>query len=129
MVLNTLTMLINKINNGYIPSDSAVERQRPCPAQGRSSTLPTTKQDRHPTVSETHFTKKTHSQIPQYSTYYTNQPFKMSSAKEASSTEPNYSFIQTTVSSKLQSHPNPLLQTISRDNIPRRLKRRWPADL
>ena len=30
---------------------------------------------------------------------------------------------------KLQSHPNPLLQTISRDNIPRRLKRRWPTDL
>jgi hypothetical protein len=30
---------------------------------------------------------------------------------------------------KLQSHPNPLLQTISRDIIPRRLKRRWPTDL
>ena len=30
---------------------------------------------------------------------------------------------------KLQSNPNPLLQTISRDNIPRRLKRRWPTDL
>jgi len=30
---------------------------------------------------------------------------------------------------KLQSHPNPLLQTISRDNIPRRLKRRWSTDL
>jgi len=26
-----------------------VERQRPCPAQGRSSALPTTEQDRHPT--------------------------------------------------------------------------------
>jgi len=30
---------------------------------------------------------------------------------------------------KLQSHPNPLLQKISRDNIPRRLKRKWPTDL
>ena len=30
---------------------------------------------------------------------------------------------------KLQSHPNPLLQPLSRVNIPRRLKRRWPADL
>ena len=31
---------------------------------------------------------------------------------------------------KLQSHPNPLLQPLSRvNNIPRRLKRRWPADL
>ena len=30
---------------------------------------------------------------------------------------------------KLQSHPNPLLQSLSRDNIPRRLKRRWPTDL
>ena len=29
---------------------------------------------------------------------------------------------------KLQSYPN-LLQTISRDNIPRGLKRRWPTDL
>jgi hypothetical protein len=30
---------------------------------------------------------------------------------------------------KLQSHPNPLLQSLSRDNIPRRLKRSWPTDL
>jgi len=30
---------------------------------------------------------------------------------------------------KLQSHPNPLLQSLSRNNIPRRLKRRWPTDL
>jgi hypothetical protein len=30
---------------------------------------------------------------------------------------------------KLQSHSNPLLQSLSRDNIPRRLKRRWPTDL
>ena len=31
---------------------------------------------------------------------------------------------------KLQSHPNPLLQPLSRvNNIPRRLKRRWPAEL
>jgi hypothetical protein len=31
---------------------------------------------------------------------------------------------------KLQSHPNPLLQPLTRvNNIPRRLKRRWPADL
>jgi len=31
---------------------------------------------------------------------------------------------------KLQSHPNPLLQPLSRvNNIPRRPKRRWPADL
>jgi hypothetical protein len=30
---------------------------------------------------------------------------------------------------KLQSHPNPLLQSLSKDNIPRRLKRRWPTDL
>jgi len=30
---------------------------------------------------------------------------------------------------KLQSHPNPLQQSLSRDNIPRRLKRRWPTDL
>jgi len=30
---------------------------------------------------------------------------------------------------KLQSRPNPLLQSLSRDNIPRRLKRRWPIDL
>jgi len=31
---------------------------------------------------------------------------------------------------KLQSHPNPLLQPLLRvTNIPRRLKRRWPADL
>ena len=30
----------------------------------------------------------------------------------------------------LQSHPNPLLQPLSRvNNFPRRLKRRWPADL
>jgi len=29
---------------------------------------------------------------------------------------------------KLQSHPNPLLQSLSRDNISRRLKRRWPTD-
>jgi len=46
-------------------------------------------------VSETHFTTKTHFQIPQYSTYYTNQPFKMSSTKEATSTEPNCNLIQT----------------------------------
>jgi exonuclease III len=45
-------------------------------------------------VSETHSTIKTHFQIPQYNTYYTNQPFKMSSTKEATSTEPNYSLIQ-----------------------------------
>jgi hypothetical protein len=30
---------------------------------------------------------------------------------------------------KLQSHPNPLLQPLSRDNIPWRLKRRWPTDV
>jgi hypothetical protein len=30
---------------------------------------------------------------------------------------------------KLQSHPNPPLQSLSKDNIPRRLKRRWPTDL
>jgi len=30
---------------------------------------------------------------------------------------------------KLHSHPNPLLQSLSRDNIPRRLNRRWPTDL
>jgi len=30
---------------------------------------------------------------------------------------------------KLQSHPNPLLQSLSRNNIPRRLKRSWPTDL
>jgi hypothetical protein len=30
---------------------------------------------------------------------------------------------------KLQSHPNSLLQFLSRDNIPRRLKRKWPTDL
>jgi len=30
---------------------------------------------------------------------------------------------------KLQSHPNPLLQSLSRDNILRRLKRRWRTDL
>jgi len=29
---------------------------------------------------------------------------------------------------KLQSHSNPLLQSLSRDNIPRRLKRRWSTD-
>jgi exonuclease III len=46
-------------------------------------------------VSETHFTTKTHFQIPQYNTYYTNQPFKMSSTIEATNTEPNYSLIQT----------------------------------
>jgi len=28
---------------------------------------------------------------------------------------------------KLQPHPKPLLQSLSRDNIPRRLKRRWPT--
>jgi exonuclease III len=46
-------------------------------------------------VSENHFIMKTHFQIPQYNTYYTNQPFKMSSTKEATSTEPNYNLIQT----------------------------------
>jgi len=46
-------------------------------------------------VSETHFITKTHFQIPQYNTYYTNQPFKMSSTIEATNTEPNYSLIQT----------------------------------
>jgi hypothetical protein len=30
---------------------------------------------------------------------------------------------------KLQSHPNQLLQSPSRDSIPRRLKRRWSTDL
>jgi hypothetical protein len=40
-------------------------------------------------VSETHFITETHFQIPQYNTHYTNQPFKMSSTKEATSTEPN----------------------------------------
>jgi hypothetical protein len=30
---------------------------------------------------------------------------------------------------KLESHSNPLLQSLPRDNIIRRLKRRWPADL
>jgi hypothetical protein len=29
----------------------------------------------------------------------------------------------------LESHSNPLLQPIPRDNVIRRLKRRWPADL
>jgi len=38
---------------------------------------------------------KAHFHIPQYNTYYTNQPFKMSSTKEATSTEPNYNLIQT----------------------------------
>ena len=28
-----------------------------------------------------------------------------------------------------ESHSNPLLQTLLRDNVTRRLKRRWPADL
>ena len=37
-------------------------------------------------VSETDFITKTHFQIPQYNTYYTNQPFKMLSTKEATST-------------------------------------------
>jgi len=46
-------------------------------------------------VSETHSIMKTHFKIPQYSTYYTNQPFKMSSTKEATSTEPNYNLTQT----------------------------------
>jgi len=69
-------------------------------------------------VSETHFITKTHFQIPQYNTYYTNQPFKMSSTKEATSTEPNYNLIQT-------HFYNPYQGTI----IPRRLKRRWPTDL
>jgi peptide subunit release factor 1 (eRF1) len=45
-------------------------------------------------VSETHFIMKTHFQIPQCNTYYTNQPFKMSSTKEATNTEPNYNLIQ-----------------------------------
>jgi len=30
---------------------------------------------------------------------------------------------------KLESHSNPLLQPLTRDNVIRRLKRRWPADL
>jgi hypothetical protein len=30
---------------------------------------------------------------------------------------------------KLQSHSNPLLQSLLKDNIPRRLKQRWPNDL
>jgi hypothetical protein len=30
---------------------------------------------------------------------------------------------------KLVSHPNPLLQHLPRDDVIRRLKRRWPADL
>ena len=30
---------------------------------------------------------------------------------------------------KLESHSNPLLQPLPRDNVIRRLKRRWPADL
>jgi hypothetical protein len=30
---------------------------------------------------------------------------------------------------KLQSHPNSLLQSLSKENIPWRLKRRWPTDL
>jgi exonuclease III len=66
-------------------------------------------------VSQTHFTTKIHFQIPQYNTYYTNHPdgnahagtailvkqtraslpFKMSSTKGATSTEPNYNLIQT----------------------------------
>jgi hypothetical protein len=29
----------------------------------------------------------------------------------------------------LESHSNPLLQHLSRDNVIRRLQRRWPADL
>ena len=49
-------------------------------------------------VSKTHFITKTHFQIPQYNTYYTNQPFKMSSTKEATSTEPNYNPYQGTIS-------------------------------
>ena len=30
---------------------------------------------------------------------------------------------------KLETHSNPLLHPIPRDNVVRRLKRRWPADL
>jgi exonuclease III len=46
-------------------------------------------------VSETQFTTKTHFQIPQNNTYYTNKLFKISSTKEGTSTEPNYHLIQT----------------------------------
>ena len=49
-------------------------------------------------VSENHSIMKTHFQIPQYNTYYTNQPFKMSSTKRSIKHR-----------AKLQSHSNPLL--------------------
>jgi hypothetical protein len=168
-----------------------MESQRPCPAQGRSSTVHTTKQDRHPTVSETHFTTKTHFQIPQYNNYFTNHPDGTAHAGTAilvkqkiqhyglslwtyglelwgCASKSNIAIIQrfqskllrATVNvpcyitnamihsdlgiptvqdvihkgsnkhrAKLQSHPNPLLQSLSRDSIPRRLKRRRPTDL
>ena len=88
-----------------------VERQRPCPAQRRSSTLPTTKQDRHPTCKRN----------------------PLHHEDSLSNTAIQYLLHQSTVQDvihkrsnnhqdKLQSHPNPLLQSLSRNNIPRRLK-------
>ena len=89
-------------------------------------------------VSETHFPTKVHFQIPQYNTYYTSHPLWHCARGHSHTTETDKGIptVQDVIHkrsnkhrAKLQSHPNPLLQSLSRDNIPRRLKRRWPTDL
>jgi hypothetical protein len=110
-----------------------MERQRPCPAQGRSSILPTTKQDRHPTCKRNllHHEDSLSNTAIQYLLHQSPRRHCARGHSHTSETDKGIPTVQDVTHkrtnkhrAKLQSHPNPLLQSLSRYNIPRRLKRR-----